>query len=240
MCLMTAPLVAMPKDSPPLDPALEQERSWIAAWQQNADRDALSQLIASILPRIRAVARRCSREQDEDLTTEGVLAVIESLQRYHPQGDIPFFAYAAPAVRGAIFRAFAAQSQSVSIPERHLRDAASGRMAAAKAAVIAQSLQSEPYDPQLCQQTSPTTEDLALGRERQAQLRAAVAKALSRLERTERHLIVRHILNEDVALETLAQRLHLPLARARMIEGRALHKMRNALMNNGFGMSDLV
>lgn len=220
--------------------ALRQERDLIAAWQSHCDHRALQQLLARLLPRIRAFARQYSRELAEDLTMEGVVAVIEVLRRYQPQGEVPFIAYATPALRGAMLRAFAAQSGIVSMPERHLRDALAGRLGRHAAETVRQSLQAESFDEFTTDAVADTPEDTALRQERLARMRAALANALAALEKAERHLVVHHILKEDKPLEALAQDLKLPLSRLRRIEGRALHKMRNRLMTEGIMMRDLA
>ena len=220
--------------------ALRQERDLIAAWQDRRDHRALQQLLGRFLPRIRAFARQYSREMAEDLAMEGVVALIEALRRYQPQGEVPFIAYAAPALRGAMVRAFAAQSGIVSMPERHLRDALAGRLGPEAAEAVRQSLQAESFDDCAVDAITDTAEETTLGQERLARIRAALANALAVLEKTERQLVVHHILKEDKPLETLAQDLKLPLSRLRLIEGRALHKMRNRLMTEGIMMSDLA
>lgn len=226
--------------SQPWPLALQVERDHITAWQSRRDHHALQQLLSRYLPRMRSLARCYSREMAEDLAMEGVVALIEALKRYQPQGDVPFLAFATPAVRGAMLRAFAAQSGIVSMPERQLRDALSGRLGPDAADALRQSLQAESFDELAADAAGDTAEDTALGQERLSRIRSALANALAGLEKTERQLVIHHILKEDKPLETLAQDLKLPLSRLRLIEGRALHKMRNRLMTKGIMMSDLA
>lgn len=229
-----------PDHAAPWPLALQLERDRIAAWQDRRDHRALKELLSQYLPRIRALARRYSREMAEDLAMEGVVALIEALKRYQPQGEVPFLAFAMPAVRGAMMRAFAAQSGIVSMPERHLRDALAGRLGPEAAEALRNSLQTESFDELTVDAMGDTAEETALGRERLSRIRSALAAALAGLEKTERQLVIHHILKQDKPLETLAQDLKLPLSRLRMIEGRALHKMRNRLMTKGIMMSDLA
>lgn len=212
----------------------------LRAWKQNRRPADLQAIISRYMPKIRSWSRRGGPRHAEDLVAEGVIALIEAADRYDLSQGEGFGGFAMPAVRGAIYRALARQDSAVSIPERQLRDAVSGRMAVEKAEVIRQALQVEDFDEFTAAQSMPAAEDEALRRERRRLLRKAVAGALRPLGRQERRLIVHHLLKEDMALETLAGHLSLSVSRARMIEGRALHKMRNTLMNEGFLVSDLA
>lgn len=216
------------------------EQEVLRRWQQDRKSADLQALITRYMPKIRAWSRRGGARHVEDLVAEGIIALIEAADRYVVGEGQGFGGFAMPAVRGAIYSALARQDSAVSIPERQLRDAVSGRMPVEKADMIRQALQVEDFDEFTVAQSVPAAEEETLRRERRRLLRKAVAGALRPLGRQERRLIVHHLLKEDMALETVAGKLSLSVSRARMIEGRALHKMRNTLMNEGFLVSDLA
>jgi RNA polymerase primary sigma factor len=68
--------------------------------------DGRERLIAAYLPRIRAIARRYrfAGLEVEELTQEGVLALLEALARFDRGRAVAFWAYARPWVHGAIHR----------------------------------------------------------------------------------------------------------------------------------------
>lgn len=220
-------------------PDLDQERALLRAWQGRGDSRALTALMASCQPQMRAMARRLSRSHADDLLAEGQIALIEAAGRWQAQGSVRFFSYAAIAVRAAMIQAHCRLQTPVSQPERALRDALSGRRGAVLASQAEASLQVAEIDDDLPDLSSPAAEEIALGRERRRSLRQALAGALRPLGRTERHLVLRHLLRGEDDFERLADGLGMAPARARQIEGRALHKMRNALLHAGFGPGDL-
>lgn len=215
---------------------VEQEVDLIHGWQQDRRKEALHKLIALYMPRIKAWARKGSQEYRDDLIAEGVMALILAAERIDPQVSGAL----GPAIRGAILRASAGLSAQISIPERQIRDAMAGRMEPEKAAVLRQALQVIDFDEFAIGLNCPAAEEEALSKEKQRRLRAALAQALRPLARDERHIVVRHLLHGDAGLEELASRLHLSTARARSLEGRALHKMRNSLIKSGFALQDLT
>ena len=220
-------------------PDLDQERALLRAWQGCGDTRALGALIAASQPQMRAMARRLSRTHMEDLLAEGQIALIEAASRWQAQGSVRFFSYASIGVRAAMLQAHCRLQTPVSQPERALRDALSGRRGEAVAAQAEAALNLAGIDENMPDLSTPAAEDIALGRERRRSLRQALAGALRPLGRTERHLVMRHLLRGEDDFDRLATGLGMAPARARQIEGRALHKMRNALLHAGFGPGDL-
>lgn len=237
---MSRPLPSTAQSTSRLRAASPEEAAWIAAWQRQQDRDALQKLILRHMAPIRGLARRSGGQERDDLITEGVIALIDAAGRFPLDSPAPFAAFAMPAVRGAILRARAGIGSIVTIPERQLRDALSGRMEEGRALAIRAALHAEEFDETSLGQSNLDAEEEALLRERRRHIRLAVAEALRPLGRQERRLVVQHLLHEDIELHALAQRLNMSLSRARSLEGRALHKMRNILMTKGFVLSDLT
>jgi len=111
------------------DPLRTTERPRLAL----AERE---RLVESHLPRIASLARRfLSRGVDlADLMQEGSLALLEAHGRYEPDRGVPFWAYAAPWVHGAISCFAHEQRRAVRLPaaaqvELTLLREASGRLA---------------------------------------------------------------------------------------------------------------
>lgn len=209
-------------------------------WQQSGDSRALEALVTPLLPRILRLARRLSAAQADDLAAEGAVALIEAIGRWPgaAHGDLTGFVW--PAVRGAMLRGRMRGQTAVSVPERRLRDGLAGRLGEPARSELHLLITGESFDETQVSQSSPASEDLALRAEQTRYLRKALARALRPLDRTERRLVVGHLLREDSPLDTLAGALQLSPARARALEGRALHKMRNNLMTHGFMKSDLI
>jgi RNA polymerase sigma factor (sigma-70 family) len=77
-----------------------------------------ARLVEDHLGRIAAVARRfrSSRVELVDLLQEGSLALLEAYGRYEPKRGVPFWAYAAPWVHGAISSFAHDQRRAVRLP----------------------------------------------------------------------------------------------------------------------------
>jgi len=222
-------------------PLSQADQARLAAdWQQLGDNRALQTLVTPLLPRILRLARRLSASQADDLAAEGSVALIEAIGRwpFDTHDDLTGFVW--PAVRGAMLRGRMRGQTAVSVPERRLRDGLAGRLGEPARAELHQLLTGESFDETQVPLISPASEDLALRAEQTRYLRKALARALRPLDRTERRLVVGHLLREDRPLDAIAGALHLSPARARALEGRALHKMRNNLMTHGFMKSDLT
>ena len=83
-----------------------EEEARLAQLAKDGHEWAREVLIAALLPRLVASARRYAGDAGEltDLIQEGVLASLEALLRFEPRRGVPFWAYAAPWVRGAMSR----------------------------------------------------------------------------------------------------------------------------------------
>jgi RNA polymerase primary sigma factor len=75
-------------------------------------------LVEDHLPRIASLARRfrSSKVDLADLVQEGSLALLEAHRRYQPDRGVPFWAYAAPWVHGAISCFAHEQGRAVHLP----------------------------------------------------------------------------------------------------------------------------
>jgi RNA polymerase primary sigma factor len=88
------------------------------------DRDERESQIEAHLPRIRAMASRYrgSGVDVADLVQEGTVALMEALRRFEPERGVPLWAFAAPWVRGAIYRHAQEQRRAVRLPAAALAE----------------------------------------------------------------------------------------------------------------------
>jgi RNA polymerase sigma factor (sigma-70 family) len=104
------------------------DETWRLALAAKEGRDhASDELVAALMPRIRAVARGYRRWpvlDESELMQEGVVGVLRALERFDPGRNIPFWAYASWWVRQAMQRQVAELTGSVVLSDRALRQLA--------------------------------------------------------------------------------------------------------------------
>ena len=110
-------------------PAVPDDALWIARWRDTGSCAALDRLLKANAGRVRAMARVWSREahRQDDLVSEGMMALIGCLDGYTPRENVPFFAYARPFVRAAMRRCFYRDAAIVAVPLHHMRALREGR-----------------------------------------------------------------------------------------------------------------
>ena len=215
-------------------PISADETRLLTLWREGGGSDALQELIALYLPRMKAWAR-LGGELREDLVAEGLLALIEAANRKQNGAQFALGAH----VRGAMLQARARMAAMVSLPERQIRDALAGRLPEDQAQVIREALKHENFDEFSSPCAVASVEEEEAQRDGHRQRRRALARALRSLDASERRLVLHPLLRGDQSLEQVAQGLGLSLQRARNLQGRALYKMRNTLLSNGFAMAEL-
>ena len=215
-------------------PITADEARLLTLWREEGRSDALQELIALYLPRVKAWARLGGALR-EDLVAEGLLALIEAANRKPAAAQLALGAH----VRGAMLQARARMAALISLPERQVRDAFAGRLPLEQANVIREALKYENFDEFSSPCASASSEDQRALDEEHRYQRRALAHALRGLSTSERRLVLHPLLRGDQSLEEVAKGLGLSLQRARNLQGRALHKMRNTLLSNGFIMSEL-
>lgn len=115
------------------EPESGHEARLIAA-AQAGDARARELLVEDLMPRVVALAGRFRRSGVEvgDLLQEGYLAIFDALRRFDPARGTPFWAYAAPWVRGAMFRLAHDHSRPFRLPPQALTDLGRLKRAAAQ------------------------------------------------------------------------------------------------------------
>jgi RNA polymerase primary sigma factor len=104
-------------------PADELPDELIAA-AKAGDQRAREQVISAHLPRIAAMARRYAvppQIERLELIQEGVVGLLQALQRYDPNRGIPLWAYARPTVERSMQRLLGELRNAVELPERGRR-----------------------------------------------------------------------------------------------------------------------
>ena len=144
----------------------------------------------------------------EDLESAGVIGLIDAVDRYQPERGVPFEAYAALRVRGAVLD--------------ELRAATGGRPSETVAKVSLEELL-EAGD-----HTLPATDDV--GAQRAAEdLAARVESALRYLPEREREVIARYY-GQSLTLRETGRTMGVSEARASQLHARAIANLRRALM----------
>jgi len=220
-----------------LDPGTE-EAAWIAAWRDTGSTAALTRLLQANSGRIRAMARAWSREghRQDDLVSEGTLALIRCLAGYRVQPGVPFFAYARPFVRAAMRRCYFHDSVIVEVPLHHIRALRDGRGSDMDRALLRGASRPDAMDTAdtLSLGTDDETGEAALIRGESDLTRRQVLDAVvATLSEVERLLIDRRRADADLSLADLAAQLGLSPEQARKVESRALSRLKAQLSLRG-------
>lgn len=91
---------------------------------RQGDARARELLVEEVMPRLVAMARGFYRSGIEfaDLLQEGCLALFDALGRFDESRGVPFWAYASPWVRGAMYRLVHDQTRAMRLPPRALTE----------------------------------------------------------------------------------------------------------------------
>lgn len=96
---------------PPEERLLERAR-------RNGDRAAMDELVTGMMPLARGLAWKYKRRTDEldDLVQVASVALFRALQRFDPEREVPFTAFAVPTIAGELKRYHRDHSWSVRLP----------------------------------------------------------------------------------------------------------------------------
>jgi RNA polymerase primary sigma factor len=99
----------------------------LVAAAQAGDQGAKEELIDALAPLIGSVARMyrgCAAVSREELMQAGVVGVLRALDRFEPERETPFWAYASWWVRQAMQQLVSERGRPVVLPDRALRQLA--------------------------------------------------------------------------------------------------------------------
>lgn len=221
--------------------SLSMERQLILRWQEHRDPVALSRLLESWKPMVSQMAQRSGRRNglEEDLASEGVVAIMSVIDRYRPEGEIRFMSFAHRAVLSAMSKTRRAMSFPVSLPRPNSGD---GTCAAGQAA--SRMITCEQVDDMEGRELAcpvPGSEEAMGRRQSEAALGAALGRAMAMLGPLETALVERHLVDaaERPSLEDIARDWNVAPKHAKKLETRALLELRATLMSRGITPSQL-
>ena len=184
-------------------------------WSRCKAGDAASR--CALIERYSPMAARLSRRLHpagitvvgpEDLESAGVIGLIDAVDRFEPDRGVPFEAYAALRIRGAVLD--------------ELRAATGGRRAAVARHVSLDQLLTE-GDHKL-----PTVDDRAVVRAAE-DLASRVESAMRYLPERQRELLARYY-GQSLTLREAGVRMGISEARASQLHSRAIAALRRALV----------
>lgn len=127
-------------EMPVLDAAHERE---LLARAQDGDRAAQAILVSSHLRLVRAVARRVTHSPTEDVIAEGVVGLLESIQRFDASRGCRLATYAAHWIRARVQRFVLANRGIVGSPDTRASRRVFGRLARVQRVLATRSSQPE-------------------------------------------------------------------------------------------------
>lgn len=218
--------------------ALPEDATWIAQWCKTGSRHALDRLLRANAGRVGAMARAWSRgtSLQDDLVSEGMLALIGCLDGYVPRKNIPFFAYARPFVQAAMRRTFYREKSIVAVPMHHVRVLREGGGSDLDRAFFQAATNPERLDAPDAPEIGAECdfgEAILIRTETEGSRGQALEAALAALPERDRLFVERHRVESADSVTDLACRLGVSKAQALQIEARALSRLKTQLIRRG-------
>lgn len=232
--------------APLLDEAAEREA--ILGWQSRGDRGALELLVRAHARQVYSQAQRWTSNpvELEDLVAEGMIGLMRAADQFDLAQQVRFSTYAHWWVLTSVTTAIARIRSLVDMPARTYLDARMGRLTGADRDFALQAIggyvniDAMAADPdsargqQLC---SPdmTPEEVLEAASVEEMLRETMARALDQLADQDREVLVRRKLGfAPESVEDIASALGISRDRVRMIERRAMARLKLVLQRLGF------
>ncbi len=218
--------------------ALPEDATWVAEWCETGSRRALDRLLRANAGRVGAMARAWSRgtSMQDDLVSEGTLALIDCLGGYVPRTNTPFFAYARPFVQAAMRRTFYREKSIVAVPMHHVRILREGGGSELDRAFFHAATNPERLDAPDAPEIGADSDscEASLIRTETEGLRGrALEAALAALPERDRLFVERRRVESADSVTDLASRLGVSKAQAIKIEARALSRLKTQLIRHG-------
>lgn len=230
-------------------PLLEEqaERDAIQNWQSRGDRAALELLLRSHARQVYALAQRWTSDPVEldDLVAEGMIGLIRAAGRFDLSQNVRFSTYAHWWVMSCVSTAIARIRSLVDMPARTYLDARMGRLAGADRELVLQALggyvnidamatDTDAPRGQELRSLEPTPEEHFAASAKELLLRETMAQALGELGEPDREVLVRRNLGAaPESIEDVALALGMSRNRIRLIERRAMARLRLSLQRLG-------
>jgi len=231
----------MPESRPGFDnEAHDAQAATTLLWREyRRTRDAAlrEQLVLRYTPCVVGIAdqirRRLPSEDRDDLVSSGIIGLLAAVDRYDPDRCVPFGAYAARRIRGAIFDALrttdflprSARGRGETVHILSLELPAGGAAAAGEhAPTLAETIADE---------HAPDPEEAVVEQEQHEVVRIAVGA----LPERERQIVVLHDFG-GVPTTKLAEMAGVTTARIAQIYGNAITHLQQSLEEAGFDCAD--
>ena len=249
---MTALTYRAALNAPLLD--VGEERDAILRWQQNGDRGALELLMRSHARQVYAQAQKWTSNpaELEDLVAEGMIGLMRAADLFDLTQEVRFATYSHWWVLTSVSTALARMRSLIDMPHRTYLDATMGRLTGADRDLVMQALQGrisldapifdegvgQALDMLRCPDLTP--EESAEAASTTAMLRDLLEDALDELGDPDREIVIRRKLHSTPeTIEEISRHLGISRDRARMVERRALARLKLCLLRRGFSLAML-
>ena len=225
---------AAARKAPLLD--VEQERVLIGRWQANRDGGALEALILSHARLVHACATRFRADAGDrdELISEGMVGLIRAASRFDLARDVRFSTYAHWWVLNGVMRALAHLNSVIDMPVR------ARRTSEALKQVARVDEDGNGGGVEAVHSPEPTPEERVIARSVNAKLRQVIVEAMGELGEVEREVVVaRNLRQVPDTVEDLALRLGLSREKLRLIERRAMSRLKYGLLTRGVTAAQL-
>ncbi|WP_127900744.1 sigma-70 family RNA polymerase sigma factor [Solirhodobacter olei] len=226
----------------------QAEREAIQNWQRKGDRAALELLVRTHARQVYSQAQRWTSNpvELEDLVAEGMIGLMRAADQFDLAHKVRFSTYAHWWVMTSVSTAVARIRSLVDMPPRTYLDARMGRLSGADKDFALQAIRGYVnIDAMAGDQDSPRGQELEspdmTPEERFAAdsahelLRRTIAEALEDLAEPDREVLVRRKLQATPeTAEEVASSLGITRDRVRMIERRAMARLKLSLQRLGF------
>jgi RNA polymerase sigma factor (sigma-70 family) len=225
--------------------SLKEERDLIHKWQSCKDETALRQLLISYYPFIVKMARIHSHtsERQADLVNDGIITMIEIINRFQPRGDAKLSSYARNFIRASMLDVQHKMDCVIEIPRQSLiaakkkntKEVDSDIVQAMARKISLGDMQDEIAAPE---EFSPL--ELVSKKQTISSWKASLQSALDELPEEERKIMAFKLASEDEKAKDIAQKFGISTSRARALESRAMMRLKSLLLSRGFDISQLA
>ncbi|QFT47402.1 RNA polymerase sigma factor RpoS [Roseivivax sp. THAF40] len=216
---------------------LEEERSAIIKWQIDRDAASIDLIVRSHARQVWSYARKCADNpsQLEDLVAEGVVGLIRAADKFDTNRGVRFSTYAAWWVRNEISTALKRERAMAATGWAISENGVQGEVVSHSVSTF--SIQDAVELDDLPSEEASPEED-ALRRSEEASIAKELASAMDGLTSIESEIIRRRRLSADPEpFDVIAYDLKATPAKIRQLETRAMARLRQGLLAQGFSLS---
>lgn len=204
---------------------LSDERMLIERWQTRGETAALETLVLSHARMAFQLAYRLSndRTEQEELVSEGLLALVRAADKFDLEQDVRFSTYARWWVKNGALKALSSLRAVVEVPSGARADIPWPKT---------QTLEEEDLQRADIEQLNP--EEQLIEKSSKDALRGRVVNAITKLDPIDREVVLcRSIKTPPEDITALANRLGFSVEKLRQLERRAMVRLKYALTTGG-------